>query len=322
MSQMAREASKRKVLVRSGGLHLPVARSECRAHQRWRRLRSVAARGSGDGYRRRRGQGAGNMSTLKDRYLPVCDRLVQKVGTEHVGHRIRKDATLKQCVGYLNQYIVDTRTHFRYMRYFRMVDHYFRQHLGGSKERRRPLIVHVDLGTGPGIFNWVVYDYVQQKWRPERRPRLAQFGYDRCSAMVELAERIWTKFNLSDEVQFFDSRKALRKAVRAMPEDAYLLITFGHVLIQSYNLIDRSAISSFAKLCNQLAHGRDMADVLAVDAYTGYRTHEFELATKCLYRKLRDSSDATAGHPWSRMRVPNSVLPKGSRALLSLREER
>ena len=182
--------------------------------------------------------------------------------------------------------------------------------------------MHVDLGTGPGIFNWVVYDYVQQKWSPKRRPRLAQFGYDRCSAMVELAERIWSRFKLSDEVQYFDSRKALRRAVDETPEDSYLLITFGHVLIQSYNLIDRSAISSFAKLCNRLARRRDMADVLAVDAYAGYRTHEFELATKCLYRKLRDSSGVTADHPWSRIRVPSSVLPKGSRALLSLREER
>ena len=260
------------------------------------------------------------MSTLRVRYLPVCDRLVRKVGTEHVGYRIPKDATLKQCVGYLSQHIVHDRSHFRYMRYFRMVDHYFRQHLGGSTERRRPLVVHVDLGTGPGIFNWVVYDYVQQKWRPERRPRLAQFGYDRCSAMVELAERIWTRFKLSDEVQYFDSRKALRTAVGAMPEDAYLLITFGHVLIQSYNPMDQSAISSFAKLCNRLAHGRDTADVLAVDAYAGSRTQEFESATKCLRRKLRDSANGAADQPWVRVNVPNSVLPGGSRALLSLRE--
>ncbi len=280
----------------------------------------VAARAPGDNYLRWRGQGARKMSTLKDRYLPVCDRLVQTVGTEDVGHQIPKDATLKQCVGYLNQYIVDTRTHFRYMRYSRMVDHYFRQHLGRSKQRRRPLIVHVDLGTGPGIFNWVVYDYVQQNWRPERRPRLTQFGYDRCPAMVELAERIWTEFKLSDNVQYCDSRKALRKAVDATLEDSYLLITFGHVLIQSYNMVDRSTISSFAKLCTQLAHGRDTADVLAVDAYAGSRPQEFELAMRCLYRKLHDSANATAGHPWARMNVPNSVLPDDSRALLSLRE--
>ena len=63
--------------------------------------------------------------------------------------------------------------------------------LGGG---RRPLIVHVDLGTGPGIFNWVVYDYVQQEWGRSNRPQLAQFGYDHCPAMVELAEQIWDGF--------------------------------------------------------------------------------------------------------------------------------
>ena len=177
------------------------------------------------------------------------------------------------------------------MRYSRMVDHYFRQHLGESGGRRRSQIVHVDLGTGPGIFNWVVYDYVQENWKPRSRPRLAQFGYDRCSAMVDLAERIWTRFGLSDEVGYYDSPKALRRAVGAMTGDAYLLITFGHVLIQSYNLIDRSAISSFAKLCNRLAHGRDAADVLAVDAYAGSRTQEFTSATRCLHRKLCDPAN-------------------------------
>ena len=70
------------------------------------------------------------MIALKDLYLPVCDRLVEEVGAENVGHRIPKEATLKQCVGYLSRHIVHDRSHFRYMRYLRMVDHYFRQHLG------------------------------------------------------------------------------------------------------------------------------------------------------------------------------------------------
>ena len=38
------------------------------------------------------------MSMLKGRYLAVCDRLIRETGTENVGHRIPKAATLKQCV--------------------------------------------------------------------------------------------------------------------------------------------------------------------------------------------------------------------------------
>ena len=309
--------SVRALLVLLGGLHQPRARSECRAYQRWRRPRSVAVRAPVGGYHRRRGQGARNMSTLKNRYLPVCDRLIREVGTEDVGYRIPKDATLKQCVSYVKQHVVHDRDHFRYLRYTRMVDHYFRKHLGGE---RRSLIIHVDLGTGPGIFNWVVYDYVQQNWRPKNRPQLAQFGYDHCPTMVELAERIWTDFGLQHEVQFFASSKALRRAVDAMAGDAYLLITFGHVLIQSYNPIDRSVINSFAKLCNRLARGRDAADVLAVDAYAHDHSRQFQEAAKCLHRKLRGSAtNATALHHWKTVSIPRSLLSEGSRALMSIR---
>lgn len=309
--QMAREASKVQIV------RAPRARSECWACQRWRRSRSVAVRAPVGDYHRRRGQGARNMITLKDRYLPVCDRLIRDAGTEDVGYRIPKDATLKQCVSYVKQHIVHDRDHFRYLRYTRMVEHYFRDHLG---EERRSQIIHVDLGTGPGIFNWVVHDYVQQNWRPKSRPQLAQFGYDHCPVMVELAERIWAEFGLQHEAQFFSSSKALRRAVDAMAGDAYLLISFGHVLIQSFNPIDRSVIRGFAKLCNRLARGRDAADVLAVDAYAHDYSRQFQEAAKCLYRELRGSAtNATDLHPWKSVRIPRSVLPEGSRALMSIR---
>ena len=263
------------------------------------------------------------MSMLKDRYLDVCAGLIGEVGTADVTHRIPKNATLKQCVRYLEQHIIHDRQHFRYVRYMRMVDHYFRGYLGAHGGGRRPLIVHVDLGTGPGILNWVIYDYFQQSWRRRNRPQLVQFGYDQCPAMVKLAERIWTDFGLQHEVQFLDSPKALRKAVEAMTGEAYLLITFGHVLIQSYNPVDRSVIINFAKLCNRLARSRDAADVLAVDAYAHAYSRQFDEAAKCLHRELRGSStNATAIYPWEIVSIPHSVLPEGSRALMSIRGSR
>ena len=318
--EKARKASEGSTVTRYKCCRAGRASPKCRAYQRWRRSRSVAARAPVGGYHCRRGPGARNMSMLKDRYLAVCDSLIRETGTENVGYRIPKDATLKQCVSYMNQHIVHDRQHFRYLRYMQMVDHYFRAYLGGPGGGRRPLIVHVDLGTGPGIFNWVVYDYVQQEWGRSNRPQLAQFGYDHCPAMVELAEQIWTDFGVPHEVQYFASSKPLRRAVDAITGDAYLLMTFGHVLIQSYNLIDRSVINSFAKLCNRLARGRNAVDVLAVDAYAYYRSQQFDKAAKRLHKELCGSSvNATARYPWKRVSLPDGVLPRGSRALMSLR---
>lgn len=256
------------------------------------------------------------MSTLRDRYVRICDRFVEDIGSDIVDYEIPMDATLKQCVFYCRKHIVNERNHYRFERYTQMVDHYFNEHLDWSGGERRPLIVHVDLGTGPGIFSWVVYDYVQQIWSPKGQPRLVQFGYDRCSAMVELAERFWTEFGLSDGAQFFDSRKALKRAVDTVDGDAYLLITFGHVLIQSHNLDDSSVIDRFARLCNRLARERNAADVLAVDAFTHGRKQHFNAAVERLHEGLHDP---TAAGAWQEISIPDSVLFPGSRALMSLR---
>ena len=82
-------------------------------------------------------------------------------------------------------------------------------------------------------------------------------------------------------------------------------------------------ISSFAKLCNRLARGRDAADVLAVDAYAYDYSRQFDEAAKCLHRELRGSStSATAIYPWNRVSIPHRVLPEGSRELMSIRGSR
>ena len=260
------------------------------------------------------------MMLLRDRYLGACDRVITKTGTAGEPYRIPEDATLKRCAGYLKRYIVGERDHFRYGYYMRMLDYGFGRDLDVERGGSKRLIIHVDLGTGPGIFNWVVYDYVQQNWERKNRPGLKQFGYDRCPAMVKLAKRIQKDLGTRNKVQYTDSRKALRKSVGAVTGDAYLLITFGYVLIQS-NEGDRRAISSLAKTCNRLAMGRDAVDVLAVDAYADdRRRHQFDDAAKRLHRKLRRTSvGAATNPPWKRGRIPPDVLRNRSRAIMSIR---
>ncbi len=259
------------------------------------------------------------MRLLRDRYLDVCDRVITKTGTAGVPYRMPEDATPKQCAGYMKRYIVGERNHCRYDYCMRMLDYGFGRGLDVERGGSKSLIIHVDLGTGPGIFNWVVYDYVQQNWERKNRPGLKQFGYDRCPAMVKLAKRIQKDLGTRNKVQYTDSRKALRKSVGAVTGDAYLLITFGYVLIQS-NEGDGRAISSLAKMCNRLAMGRDAVDVLAVDGYARDRLLEFDDAAKRLHRKLRRTSvGAAAGHTWKRVRIPPDVLRNRSRAIMSIR---
>ena len=259
------------------------------------------------------------MRLLRDRYLDVCDRVITKTGTSGEPFLIAEDATLKECAGYLKQYIVGERNHFRYGYCMRMLDYGFGRDLDIERGGSKPLIIHVDLGTGPGILNWVVYDFVQQNWERKNRPVLKQFGYDRCPAMVKLAKRIQKDLGVDDKVQYTDSRKALRKSVGAVTGDAYLLITFGYVLIQS-NKDDPTAISSLAKMCNRLAMGRDAVDVLAVDASAHDWSRQFDDAAKRLHRKLRRTSAGAATNlPWKRVPIPPRVLGNRSSAIMSIR---
>ncbi len=259
------------------------------------------------------------MRLLRDRYLDVCDRVITKTGTSGEPFLIAEDATLKECAGYLKQYIVGERNHFRYGYCMRMLDYGFGRDLDIERGGSKPLIIHVDLGTGPGILNWVVYDFVQQNWERKNRPVLKQFGYDRCPAMVKLAKRIQKDLGTRNKVQYTDSRKTLRKSVGAVTGDAYLLITFGYVLIQS-NKEDPTAISRLAKMCNRLAMGRDAVDVLAVDAYRDDWSPQFDDAAKRLHRELRRTSvGAATGHTWKRVRIPPDVLRNRSRAIMSIR---
>ena len=251
--------------------------------------------------------------------MSVCDRLIKQIGTADVSHHIPKNATKKQCAGYLKEYIVD-RQHFRYDYYMKMLHYYFRQYLDIRGGGYKPLIIHVDLGTGQGIFNWVVHDFVQQNWNQANRPKLTQFGYDHCPAMVKLAKQIWRDFGLPDKVQYTDSRKALRKSVGTATGDAYLLITFGYVLIQSNNLIDRTVMSNFAKLCNRLALDRNAVDVLAVDAYAYDWSQQFDNAAERLHRELcYPRTDTAASYPWHRVSIPPDVLSLESKAIMSIR---
>ena len=259
------------------------------------------------------------MRLLRDRYLDVCDRVITKTGTADVSHRVPENATRKQCAGYMKDYIVHDRQHCRYDYYMRMLGYGFGRDLDIKRGGSKPLIIHVDLGTGPGIFNWVVYDYVHQNWERKNRPVLKRFGYDRCPEMVKLAKRIQKDLGTRDKVQYTDSRKVLRESVGAVTGDAYLLITFGYVLIQS-NKDDPTAISSLAKMCNRLAMGRDAVDVLAVDASAHDWSRQFDDAAKRLHRKLRrTSAGAATGPPWKRVSIPPDVLRNRSRAIMSIR---
>ena len=254
------------------------------------------------------------MNSLRDRYLEVCDDLIRKVGTKSVNHVVPKEASLKVCVGYLKNHVMHERNHFRFDRYQAMLAHCSEQHGSlGTSTNQKHTIVHVDLGTGPGIFHWVMHDHIQQNCTPKNRPQLMLFGYDQSPNMLKLAKRIWKEFDLEDQAIYFSDAKQLVKAAREISNDAHLIVTFGHVLIQANDILSRAEITKLARLCEKLSKSKRTTDIIAVDAYAYARKAQFAQATSRLIRELGNCPD-TGG--WRQVDIDSSVLPEGSRTII------
>ena len=211
------------------------------------------------------------MPTNRDicaKYSKVIRKLAEKHGETGSGYRVAKDATLARCIGYTMQYIVGgSQVHYRYSKYERGLKSAITKY-----PINKDIVIHVDIGCGPGLFTWVVVDYL----RSNPSIDIKAFGYDRAPNMVKLARLIWRKF---DEGEIFFCHHKINKLLRSIKKSKYdnpqLLITFGHILIQTYD--DWGALDKFSRIITDLAKLADCR-ILAVDATMGNRTERFRLA--------------------------------------------
>ena len=168
---------------------------------------------------------------------------------------------MQQCVGYALRYVSGhSTTHYRYDRY--------RDALGLSLRcnrdfRRTDTIVHVDVGCGPGLFAWVVYDYFRSLG-----VRVDSYGYDHAPEMVRLSRLIEDELETEIALNCYDDVEELLHAILARDLPADIIVTFGHVLVQLVD--DDQGMGVFATILEHLAH-LDRCLLVAVDAH-GYRT--------------------------------------------------
>ena len=177
-------------------------------------------------------------------------------------YRIHPDATFAQCLEYTQKYVVggeDDTPHHRYDAYRDALREVF---VGLRRSERRPL-VHVDVGCGPGLFTWVVWDYFRDTYS---KIGLELYGYDHSPRMVKLANLIWNRLGISTSYSCHHRLEALYStAMQGGPVPCGVLITFGHVLVQTVD--DESAVSDFADIVDTFVMIGD-CQILAVDAYS------------------------------------------------------
>ncbi len=208
-------------------------------------------------------------------------------------HEIPATASLKNAIDYTWSYVIESKPfgtlHYRYNRYRRAVQHALSQNdnpirfiipgFPGNK------IIHLDLGCGPGLFSWVVHDYLAtMEWRQQN---VEYIGYDHAENMIRLG-RLFQEY-LSVETYVFDGYSEIDRMLKEMQERDLsghdCIVTLGYVLVQAGN--DGSALGDFARAIKSL-HPWKSCILVAVDAKS--KQWVFDRNFKCLREVLEWST--------------------------------
>ena len=193
---------------------------------------------------------------IRDEYIAAIAQLVRQFGRAGSGYRIPESANIQRCLGYASRYVARHSTeHYRYDRYRNRLIHSLgsNEDIGGAGT-----LIHVDIGCGPGLFSWVVYDHFSGT-----EVDVQLYGYDHAPEMVRLASLIQNELESEVRLQCYHDAGQLLADIPAAPPRADVIVTFGHVLVQLAD--DQQAIRVFATILEHLTD-KGPCLVLAVDA--------------------------------------------------------
>ena len=184
------------------------------------------------------------MGIVRDRYRSVCEELVGKFGVSPSGYTITESADLRECLGYLQRYVIDNQPHYRFDRYTALLNPWYHSNafetdsldLCWENGRSCVKLLHIDLGSGPGVFTWAVKDYFDDRfWSPSWSYDSMHIGFDHSAAMVDLATTIWELLAVDSKAVWCSTPESLLAiAERPIQRCDYLLITMGHILIRLF----------------------------------------------------------------------------------------
>lgn len=207
---------------------------------------------------------------IRDHYTDALNAVADRHGEEHCGYNIDPAASLGQAIGYTRRYIIETTTtHYRYAYYYDAI------RKGLTRLRFDPKchdILHLDLGCGPGLFSWVVHDYLLSETLCDGR-RLEFVGYDHAKNMIVLARLM--KHHLPTTFDFvgYSTMERLCAELRKRNfSNCCVVVTLGYVLIQAAQ--DPDALSRFTEIVRGSLPAYSCF-LIAVDAFEGTRRRAF-----------------------------------------------
>ena len=200
-----------------------------------------------------------------DSYISAFNAISARHDEEPSDYEIGPNASLGKVIRYTRNYIVESdERHYRYKYYYEALSKGLKRLRFDPGDR---CIVHLDLGCGPGLFSWVVHDFMAQKQLDTSRGEF--FGYDHANNMIVLARLF--KHALPRVFNFigYSKKERISKAMQARDFSDYVaVVTLGHVLIQVSQ--NSNAIAQFIQIvqCLLPAH---VCFLIAADAFTNGR---------------------------------------------------
>ena len=210
-------------------------------------------------------------------------KIRRRCGDARANYVVKKNATLEESIVYTEGYVVGIgMPHYRYDYYRDALEKAAKEFDCIHPGRK---IVHVDLGCGPGLFSWVVHDYVMARYR-KKNAKVRFYMYDHAESMIKLTKIFWKNLSVQRELNAYHDVDGIRKGLRSEDlSDCDVLVSFGYVLIQTHG--EERALSEFACIIRELFPSGSCT-MVAVDAHVNkWRRDEFRNSCRHLFRRLR-----------------------------------
>lgn len=236
-----------------------------------------------------------NGMSIRGHYIQAFETIRNRYGEEGSGWEINPDVSLKQAIGYTRQYVIGhDKPHFRYDYYRDALDWAFSTLRFGPGNGD---ILCMDLGCGPGLFSWVVQDYMVS--RSVRKGDIEIIGYDHANNMIRLLNMFHDCFCCRCSPQhdwhgYFRIGRLKRALKTRCFSNHDVIVTLGHVLIQIKD--NPRAMRDFSCIIGSMFPFKSCV-VIAADAYSSLdRRQAFRDSCEGLWDALREAGmDSTTG---------------------------
>lgn len=206
---------------------------------------------------------------IRDHYIPAFNSIARHHGERPTTAQIGPQDSLQETIGYTREYVVEHRqAHFRYAYYQSALSLALRELRFDPADRR---ILHLDIGCGPGVFSWAMYDHMAAQDGRDSND-VDYYGYDHCAAMIELAHLFLERF--PDQYEFHGFSDLDEISTTLAEEDFHdrdVVVTFGYALLQVCG--DPTALTDFSTLIARVFPSHSCI-VVAADAHHDRATRD------------------------------------------------